>query len=191
MTAVVIGLLGFVTVFATEAAFSDTTPNAGNSFVAGTVMLSDNDSDGPVLTLTNAIPGDTDSECIVVDFAGTLPSSVRLYGTTGGSGLDQYVNLTVTRGTFTGAADAFDSCNGFSADATNYAGAGAGVLYFGTLRNLPDTYATGLVDPTAGTPEVWTTNESHVYRFDVTLQNNSSAQGLSATQTFVWEARNN
>lgn len=127
----------------------------------------------------------------MVDFAETLPSSVRLYGTTGGSGLDQYVNLTVTRGTFTGAADAFDSCNGFSTDATNYAGADAGVLYFGTLRNLPDTYATGLVDPTTGSPEVWTTNESHVYRFDVTLQNNNSAQGLSATQTFVWEARNN
>jgi hypothetical protein len=46
------------------------------------------------------------------------------------------------------------------------------------------------VDPTAASPESWATNEVHVYRFQVTQQNNALAQGKNATQTFTWEARN-
>jgi hypothetical protein len=29
-----------------------------------------------------------------------------------------------------------------------------------------------------------------VYKFEVTLQDNAAAQGLDATQTLTWEARN-
>ena len=191
LSALVVGLLGILSGIATHAAFSDTTVNSGNGFTAGTVALTDNDADGPVLTLTNAVPDDTDSGCIIVDYVGTLPASVRLYGTTTGTGLDQYLNVTVTRGTIAGSPSPFDSCNNFVADSTNYVGAGAGVLYFGTLAAFPDSYASGIVDPSSGTPETWTTGESHVYRFDVILQDNAAAQGLDAAQEFTWEARNN
>ena len=45
------------------------------------------------------------------------------------------------------------------------------------------------MDPVAATPESWTTGEVHAYRFEVTLTNDA-AQGLDATQSFTWEARN-
>jgi hypothetical protein len=64
------------------------------------------------------------------------------------------------------------------------------VIYNGTLQAFPDDYASGLVDPLAGSPESWTTDEVHVYRLTVTLQSNFGAQNKDATQAFRWEARN-
>lgn len=69
-------------------------------------------------------------------------------------------------------------------------GAGAGVVYSGTLQSFPDDYTSGLVDPTPGSPESWTNGETHTYKFVVSVQDNNSAQGKNATQTFTWEARN-
>ena len=191
MTCLLCGAFGLVTSMTTWAAFNDTGLNANNFFIVGTVDIDDNDNSGFMLGLTNAVPGNSDTSCIKVSFAGTLSSSVRLYGTTTGTGLDQYLTLTVTRGVYTPSEPAFDSCTNFSADGTNYIGGGNGVIYNGTLQAFPDNYAAGLVDPTSGSPEVWSTNESHVYRFVVTLQNNTSAAGKNATQAFTWEARNN
>jgi hypothetical protein len=125
-----------------------------------------------------------------VTYDGTLPAAVRLHGTTTGSGLDQYLDLKVTRGTYSPSTPAFKSCTNFQPDTTNYTGAGNGVIYSGTLQGYPDDYASGLVDPLSGSPESWTTGEVHVYRVDVTLQQNFSAQGKDAAQTFRWEARN-
>jgi predicted ribosomally synthesized peptide with SipW-like signal peptide len=167
----------------TWAAFTATTDNSGNSFSAGSVTLSDNDSGAAMLTLTSAAPGATDTGCIRVSYTGSLPATVRLYGTTTGTGLDPYLSLTVTRGTI--SSGAFDSCANFSADGTDYIGAGAGVLYSGTLQGYPDDYASGIVDPTSA----WTNGEEHAYRFTVTLQDDNAAQGKTATQTFIWEAR--
>jgi predicted ribosomally synthesized peptide with SipW-like signal peptide len=187
-TLVMMVLLGVGAGVGTWSAFSSTTDNTGNSFQAGTVVLTDNDSGTSMLSLANAKPGDADVSCINVSYTGTLASSVRLYGTTTGTGLDQYMDLVVTRGT--GAAG-FNDCTGFTPDAANHIGAGSGVVYSGTLQGFGDNYAAAVVDPTAGSPEVWTTGESHVYRFSVTVQDNNAAQGLNATQSFTWEARNN
>jgi predicted ribosomally synthesized peptide with SipW-like signal peptide len=187
-----LGLLGLVmlglAIAATIAAFNSTTSNSGNSFQAGTVVLSDNDADSAMLALVAAKPGDSDTSCIRVSFTGTLASTVRLYGTTSGTGLDQYLTLTITRGTTSGSPT-FDSCANFTADATNYVGAGAGVIYTGTLEDFADNYDAGVVDPTSGSPESWTNGESHDYKFVVSLNDDNSAQGLNATQTFTWEAR--
>jgi predicted ribosomally synthesized peptide with SipW-like signal peptide len=180
-------LLG-AAIAATIAAFNSTTENSGNSFSAGSVILSDNDADTAMLSLSGAKPGDSDTSCIRVSYTGTLAATVRLYGTTSGTGLDQYLTLTVTRGTTSGSPT-FDSCSAFTADATNYLGSGAGVIYTGTLQGFADSYAAGIVDPTSGSPESWTNGESHDYKFVVSLNDNNSAQGLNATQTFTWEAR--
>ncbi|MGH2781184.1 MAG: hypothetical protein ACRDL4_12785 [Thermoleophilaceae bacterium] len=173
----------------TWAAYTATTANGGDRIEAGSVALGDNDSDSAVLALNAAVPGATDSGCIKVTYSGTLPSTVRLYGTTGGSGLDQYLDLTVTRGSYTAPEPAFDSCTNFQPDATDYIGQGAGVVYSGTLQAFPDSYAAGVVDPPSGGAESWTTTESHVYRLEVTFRHDLAAQGLSATQSFTWEAR--
>ena len=149
----------------TFAAYTATSANGGNGLEAGSVKLSDN--------------GD-----------GSIPSTVRLHGTTTGTGLDAYLDLKVTRGSYSPSTPAFKSCANFQPDATNYIGAGNGVIYNGTLQGFPDDYASGLVDPLSGSPESWTTGESHVYRLDVTLQSNFGAQGKTAAQVFRWEARN-
>lgn len=195
LTLVLMAAIGAVVGFGTWSAFSSTTSNTGNTFESGTVVLADNDDpDGagplgstPMLSFSNATPGGSDTSCIEVTYTGTLPANVRMYGTTGGSGLDTYLNLTVTRGS--GAAG-FDDCSGFTPDATDYDGAGPngnGVVYSGTLQDFPDGYDDGVVDPTAG----WGNGESHQYQLVVTLASSApEAQGKSATQTFAWEAQN-
>jgi hypothetical protein len=174
----------------TWSAYIATSTNDDDSIASGTVSLTDNDSDTALLSLSAAQPGASDTGCIEVRYAGSLASTVRLYGSTSGSGLDQYLDLEITRGVYSPSDPSFDSCTNFQADSTNYIGAGSGVIYDGTLQAFPDSYAAGLVDPTSGSPESWTNGEERVYRIQVTLQNNSSAEGLDATQTFTWEARN-
>jgi hypothetical protein len=172
----------------TWSAFSGTTANPGNAGTAGTVALTDNDSGSASFTLSDVAPGDTDTSCIQVTYTGSLPALVRLYGTTTGTGLDPYLTLEVTRGT---GAGTFDDCTGFTADATNYIGQGAGVVYNGTLTAFADDWTAGVADPrTASVPEAWTTSEAHVYRLRLTVADNNSAQGKNMTQTFTWEARN-
>ena len=188
LTGVVLGLIGLVAGNATWSAFSATTSNDASSFVGGSVSLTDNDSGAAMFSLTNMKPADTDTGCIVVTFTGSLPSTVRLYGTTTGTGLDPYLDVVVTRGTV--SSGSFDSCTNFTADATNYTGAGAGIVYSGTLQGYADNYAAGPVDPTSGSPESWTNGEAHAYKFQVTLQDNNNAQGKNATQQFTWEAQN-
>jgi hypothetical protein len=175
---------------ATYAAFRATSANDGNMVEAGSVKLSDNGDGSALVSLASAVPGNTTSACVKVTYDGSLPATVRLHGTTAGGGLDQYLDLKVTRGTYSPSTPAYKSCTNFQADGTNYIGAGNGVIYNGTLTGYPDDYASGLVDPTSGSPESWSTGEAHVYRLDVTLQQNFAAQGKDAAQTFRWEARN-
>ena len=187
MTLLLVGVVGVVAGLGSYAVFTATTENTGNSFASGTVAIEDNDSGTAMLALANAKPGDSDTSCIRIRYTGTLDSTVRLHGSVSGS-LASYLTLTVTRGT--DSSPSFDSCTNFTADGTNYVGAGAGVVYSGALSSFPATYAAGLVDPTSGSPETWSQDEVHSYRFVVTLQDDNAAQGLSGTASFTWEARN-
>jgi hypothetical protein len=187
LTALVLGVLGTIAGVGTWSAFSATTDNSGNAFASGTVQIGDDDSGSAMLSLSNAKPGDSDAACIVVDYAGSLPASVKLYGSTGGSGLAQYLDLKVTRGT---KSSGFDACGDFTADATDYIGSGPGVIYDGTLQGYPDGYGAG-IDDAPGSGETWTSGETHAYKFVVSVQNDGAAQGLNASQAFTWEARNN
>ncbi|MFA9270178.1 MAG: LamG domain-containing protein [Baekduiaceae bacterium] len=140
--------LGALVVFALSATvayavFAVTTGNAGNSYAAGTVALSDNDSGTALLSLSNAGTGVSDTGCINVTSSGSLDSDVRLYGTTSGAARD-YLTLTVTRGT--DASPSFDSCTGFTADARDYYGNGNGVVWKGKLARFPSSYLEGKAD---------------------------------------------
>jgi hypothetical protein len=187
LSALILGALGVVAGAATWSAFSGTTGNPGNTFEAGTVSLSDNDGGGTLLSLTDANPGATTSGCIRVTYDGSLDSDVRLFGSVSGT-LAQYLTLKVTRGSDTGT---FPNCN-FTADTRDYIGQGAGVVYNGNLSAFPASYAGGLVDPdnSTGGAETWSNGEGHAYKLEVTLQNNTAAQGQSASASFTWEARN-
>jgi hypothetical protein len=102
--------------------------------------------------------------------------------------LAQYLNLVITRGTQ--AAPSFPSCSGFSADATNYIGAGPGIVYSGTLAAFATAnhdFASGIADPST-----WAQGDAHTYKVQVTLPSGAAAaaQGLSSSATFTWEAQN-
>jgi predicted ribosomally synthesized peptide with SipW-like signal peptide len=183
VVAIALALLGLLGGAGTWAAFAARTSSGANSLASGTVAIGDNDAGSALFSLTGLTPSTTD-RCILVTYGGSLAASVRLYGTTGGTGLDSYLTLTVTRGS--GLSGAAGSCTGFVADATNYSGLGPGILYSGTLAGFPDTYGAGLVDPTAG----WASGEAHAYKLSVTLPNDNNAAGKNASQDFTWEARN-
>jgi hypothetical protein len=189
-SALVCGLAVLIAGAATWSSFASTTANPSNGFSAGTVAISDNDA-GATLSIPTLSPGGSSSGCIKVTYSGSLPAAVHVYASTTGS-LAQYLNVTVTRGTQT--SPTFPSCTGFAADATNYVGAGAGVMYSGTLANLASTYtnfANGLVDA-PGSPQTWSSATAHSYMLTVSLPAGapSAAQGLSSTATFTWEAQN-
>lgn len=175
---------------ATWSNLNATATNQSNSFTAGTVQIATNSSGSSVLTLANAKPGAVSTGCINVSYTGTLPATVKLYGTGGGTGLNAYLSLVVTRGTFTGTPSA-GSCTGFTPDATNYIAQGAGVIYSGTLAGWPAGASGALVDPTAASPAIWNTNSSHGYQLQVTLGSSAAGQGLTGGETFTFEATNN
>jgi hypothetical protein len=178
LTALTVGVLGVIAGIGTWSAFSATTENRGNSFVAGSVTMTDDDGGSSALfDLSDMAPGTTSSACITVTYTGSVESNrVKLYGATTGSGLDRYLNVKVTRG----SGGSFKNCAGFTPHAN-------GVLYDDTLENYPDDYAGGIGDLSTD----WAKNQSHVYRFDVTLPSGTpnAAQTLTASQAFTWEVR--
>ncbi|MGH2756067.1 MAG: hypothetical protein ACRDLB_16775 [Actinomycetota bacterium] len=158
--------LGLFMGTSTKAAYSAVTGNPANRFVAGTVAVGDNDSGDLMFSLADAKPGASASACIKVTYSGSLPSTMRLYGTTSGTGLAPYLTLTVTRGSYGSPEPQFASCSNFSPDGTNYISQGSGVVYSGTLdgnrtttppgssiRSRPDPRCGPQVDPTStGSP---------------------------------------
>lgn len=188
-TAVVLALLGAAIGDATWSAFRFSGANPGDTFAAGTVILSDNDAGSALVTLARARPGESTSGCVKYTYTGSLPSTLRYYATVTGT-LGPYLTLKVTRGTQT--ASTFPSCTGFTPDTRDYFGYGSGVLYNGALSGIDSTYATGLDDPdaTTGGVETWTSSESHVLQFVVTKGTSTAAKGLPAGATIYAEARN-
>jgi hypothetical protein len=91
---------GCLGIAGTWSAFSGTTSNAGNTFAAGTVVLSDDDGGAAMFTLPGLDPGETATRCIDVAYTGSLPALVRLRASTTGTGLDSALDLVVTRGSF-------------------------------------------------------------------------------------------
>jgi hypothetical protein len=177
--AILVATVALLTGAGTYSAFFSRTSNdgngsgTGNEITGGTVDLTDNDAGNAMFTISNMRPTDPPvSSCITVTYNGTLDSSVGLYGSVSG-GLAPYLNVVVLAGD---SAGPFRDCSSFS----NAVG-----LWSGTLDQFPTSFG-GIVDP-IGT---WTSGTSHSYRFSFSLQNTPAAQGLSATVTFTWEARN-
>jgi hypothetical protein len=166
---------------ATFAAFTLTTANTNNTYAAGTVTLGDNDGATLMWNVTNQLPTSAAIvRCIRVTYTGSLPASVRLYTTTPASGLDQYLNITVDKGSMP-AATTFPNCGGFAAEAS--------ISPVGTLKNARGGWANG-IPAFPGVQTRWNTGNSLVYRFTVQLQNVFAAQGLPGLVAFTWEAQN-
>lgn len=168
-------LSGFFVWQGSEAAFTAQTSNPGNSFSAGTVTLSDDDTGVAMFTMSGLRPGSTDTKCITVTYTGSLAATVKLYVAPGdytGTGLGTYLNLTVQEGT----GGSYASCTGFVSSAADYTGT------LGAFAAARTSSATGVGSfaPTAG--------QSRAYRFTYTLADNNAAQGLNSQVTLTWEA---
>jgi len=173
-------LVSVVTITGSRAAFNDATDNSANSFTAGSIDLVDDDTGSAMFSVSNMMPGDTEVECIVVTYQGSItnPSAVKLYsgGYTDSGDFGDYLNLTIEEG----SGGSFGDCSGFSANNTIESG--------GTLADFDSThtnYATG-----AGVWDPSSTPESTTYRFTVELDSATpnAEQGESVTAlTFTWE----
>lgn len=183
--AIIAGLAGSAAVVwhASYSAFSAQTANPTSNWNAGTVGLSDDDTNTALFSATGLKPGSTATKCIAVTSTGSLASAVKLYGTNPSTtnALANSITLAITQGTGGG----FSGCTGFTALAT-----GANV-YTGTLDNFGKTatnYATGLGNwaPTG------TASETRVYQITYTLDAAApnSVQGGTASIGLTWEAQN-
>ena len=183
LTVIVVGLVGVVAGAGTFSAFSGTTANSGNSFAAGTVSLSDNDAGSAMYSLSNAKPTDSAQSCLTVTYGGSLSANVHLYGSSTGS-LGSYLTLVIQPGH--GTVSFGSTCTNFVADGS--------AIYNGTLANFSNTYsnfANGLaLKNTNQASLTWTNGNAVVYQFQISLNNDNNAQGLSSTATFTWEAQN-
>jgi hypothetical protein len=187
LTVLIIGLIGAIAGFGTFSAFSGTTSNDGNSFSAGTVVLTDNDSNSAMYNVSNAKPGDSATACITVTYTGSLAANVKLYTTSAISSLGSHLNLVITQGT--GTVSFGSSCAGFTPD-----GSGA-QIYSGTLATFASTYGgwgSGLPLTNAGGSATWSQNDVRVYKFQITLPgSDTTGQGLNTgAHSFTWEAQN-
>ena len=136
---VVIGLVGTVAGLGAYSAFTSTTTNSGNSFASGTVTLADNDSGAAMYSVSNRKPGDSVTQCIRVDYTGTLDADVKLYTPSTIGSLGPYIDVQVRPGS---GNPTFPGCTGFTPDAAD--------IYNDTLANFPTSYATGILDAGPG-----------------------------------------
>ena len=144
-------------------------------FVTQGPVLTDSDVGRALFDGGPLAPGGPRTACTTVTNAGPASAAVRLFGSTTGTGLDRFLRITVARGRLTTDAEG-GSCRGFESQA---------VLFSGSLRAFPDAYEEGIADPDTS----WDPGQSRAYRITVTLGDDPAAQGLTAGQSFVWEAR--
>ena len=181
VVAVTVGIVAMLSGVGVFSAFSSTTQNDGNSFSTGTVTISDNDAGAAMYNVSNKKPNDTVTSCIQLTYTGSLAADVHLYTTSSIGALGQYLNLTIDKGTGMGP---FPSCTGFTSQAT---------VYSGTLQSFANTksnFATG-VAAFPGAQTQWNQNDTLVYRFTLSVQDNNNAGGLTTgSHSFIWEAQN-
>jgi hypothetical protein len=183
LTLLVLGVMGTVAGIGTFSAFSATTVNAGNTFDAGTVVISDNDAGSAMYNIADAKPNDVVERCIRVSYTGSLPSLVRLYTTTPVNAFGQYVTLSVDKGNMP-LGTTFPNCTGFTSEAG---------IFAGTLSSFAAgdvSFATG-AGANPGAQTQWNQNDTLVYRFTLTMQDDPLAVGgTSGVHSFTWEAQN-
>lgn len=187
--AVALAVVALLVVRTSRAAFNATTDNRGSSFIAGDVVLSDDDTGARALfTEAQFVPGATVAECIAVRYEGTIndPGPVALYSggytdvtgpDTASEGLSEHLLLTVEEGT----GGSFGNCAGFRRTTTVVSGVALSAF---DAAHTDHASGAGGWDPSSSP-------ETRSYRFSVTLDEASvpnEEQGAGTTDlVFVWE----
>lgn len=164
--------LGGTAFAATEIAGRDRAP------AAATVTI---DSTAPLFSETGLVTGQTFDRCTVLTNEGPQPADVTLFGTASQADLSPWLHLELIRGTLP-AGNASGDCTGFTSDPEDWGAGKPGVVYDGTLADLPGDDS-GIADPTR-----WAVGEQHAYLLRVHYTGDNPQQGLSTTQSFSWGA---
>ncbi len=136
---------------------------------SGTIELSDDDNGESLFDLADMVPGRSSSECITIDYDGSIvPVDLALQAKVEGD-LGPYLDLFLEQGSTGGFAD----CDRFRPDS---------VVYDGTLAELAARDRLDL-------ERILNQGESRVYRFRFTLQDTNEALGRKSTVGFIWEVR--
>jgi predicted ribosomally synthesized peptide with SipW-like signal peptide len=185
LSLLLIGAASALAGFGTFSAFTSTTTNSGNSFAAGTVFVDDNDAGAAMYAVSNQKPGVQTQRCIKVTYGGTMAADVKLYTTSSVGAVGDYIDLTIEKGS---GNPSFPNCTGFSAESTIYSGE------LDDFTTSKDSYANGIA-AFPGAQTQWNQNDTLVYRFTLTLQDDNNANGgatplSTGSHAFTWEARN-
>lgn len=170
-----------------QAAFTATTANNGNTWNTGQVDLTDDDKGTAAFHVENLVPGQSGTKCIAVTTNSTVPGEVRNYVrhlTVNGQGLEKHLIITIE----TGTGGTFNDCTGFTPD------------NIPAPKSLADLAEASYDFSTGGA--IWNTTgaaggETRTYKaswnFDTTgmTQNEIDAmQGSQVSVDFAWEMQN-
>jgi hypothetical protein len=166
-----------------QAAFTASTRNAGNSWSTGNVVLNDDDLGAAAFTVENIVPGQTGQKCIVVTSQSNVRGEVRAYtqNLITSRGMEDRIYLDLEQGT----GGSFNSCTGFAPIANTVP-----ELPLSTLATVNKDFGTGgSVWQTAGTPGE-TQSYRATWRFDTTGMSQDAINALQGARVgvdLVWE----
>lgn len=182
VAALALFLVSALIVTTSRGAFTTTTDNAGNSFAAGNVVLTDDDLTATRFTVTDMEPGETITRCIVVTYSGSVdPTFVKFYsgGYTDSGNFADYLNVTIDEG----VGGTYVDCTGFTED-------DVGAEFTNTLTQfdtLHTNYGNGVGewDPSAS-------GQFKTYQITVELDGatpNAEQDESVSVLTFTWEVQ--
>lgn len=166
-----------------QAAFTASTRNAGNSWSTGNVTLTDDDLGAAAFTVENIVPGQTGQKCIVVTSQSNVAGEVRAYtqNLVTSKGLENRIFFDLDQGT----GGSFNDCTGFTPTANTVP-----ELPLSTLSTVNRDFATGGASwDTTGTPGE-TQSYRGTWRFDTTNLSQdevNALQGARVSIDLVWE----
>ncbi|KNH23202.1 hypothetical protein ACU18_00160 [Arthrobacter sp. ZBG10] len=166
-----------------QAAFTASTRNAGNSWSTGNVVLTDDDLGAAAFHVENIVPGQTGQKCIVVTSQSNVAGEVRAYtqNLVTSKGLENRIFFDLEQGT----GGSFNDCTGFTPTANTVP-----ELPLSTLATVNRDFATGGAPwDTTGTPGE-TQSYRGTWRFDTTNLSQdevNALQGARVSIDLVWE----
>jgi hypothetical protein len=166
-----------------QAAFTASTRNAGNSWSSGNVDLTDDDLGTAAFTVENLVPGQTGQKCIVVTSRSNVAGSVRAYtqNLISSRGLENRIYFDLEQGT----GGSFNDCTGFTPTSNTVP-----ELPLSTLASTSRDFATGGAPwVTAGTPGE-TQSYRGTWRFDTTGMSQEAINALQGARVgidLMWE----
>lgn len=166
-----------------QAAFTASTRNAGNSWSTGNVTLTDDDLGAAAFTVERIVPGQTGEKCIVVTSQSNVAGEVRAYtqNLITSRGMENRIFIDLEQGT----GGSFNDCTGFVPVANTVP-----ELPLSTLATVNRDFATGgSVWQTAGTPGE-TQSYRASWRFDTTGMSQDAVNALQGARVgidLVWE----